>query len=127
MIVGLHHIALIVSDYEQSKRFYTEILGFQLLTEHYRAERFSWKADLALHGVYCLELFSFPDPPARLSQPEALGLRHLALAVTDIQAEMTRLVAFGITVEPLRIDPYTHKTYTFFSDPDGLPIELYQQ
>lgn len=127
MLTGIHHIAIIVSDYERSKRFYTELLGFELLAEHYRAERGSWKADLSLHGTYLLELFSFPEPPVRLSRPEAAGLRHLAFSTTDILAEKARLEALGVSVEPIRTDPYTGKLFTFFQDPDQLPLELYQQ
>lgn len=126
MLLGLHHIAIIVSDYQRSKRFYLDILGFELRSEHYRADRDSWKADLTLQGQYVLELFSFPHPPVRLSRPEALGLRHLAFSVTDIHAEKSRLEKAGVLVEEIRTDPYTTKLYTFFTDPDGLPIELYQ-
>ncbi len=126
MLLKLHHIAIIASDFERSKRFYTEVLGFELLSEHFRAERQSWKADLALHGHYLIELFSFPEPPARLSQPEASGLRHLAFSTPDIYEEKARLEIMGVQVEPIRTDPYTQKLFTFFRDPDNLPLELYQ-
>lgn len=127
MFTGLHHIAIIASDYPKSKQFYTEILGFELISENYRAERDSWKADLSLNGDYLIELFSFPKPAARLSQPEATGLRHIAFCTPDIIAEIARLESLGIAVEPVRTDPYTNKQFTFFRDPDDLPIEIYQQ
>ena len=125
-LTSLHHIAIICSDYERSKKFYTEILGFQPIRELYRAERQSYKLDLALNGTYLIELFSFPDPPKRVSRPEARGLRHLAFAVEDIHKEVQTLANLGIQVEPIRVDEYTGKKFTFFSDPDDLPIELYQ-
>ncbi|PZV82172.1 glyoxylase I family protein [Algoriphagus aquaeductus] len=123
---ALHHIAIICSDYEQSKKFYTEILGFQPIQEVHRAERQSYKLDLALNGTYLIELFSFPNPPKRVSRPEASGLRHLAFAVEDIQKEVQTLANLGVVAEPIRIDETTGKKFTFFSDPDDLPIELYQ-
>ncbi|AQX80302.1 VOC family protein [Plantibacter sp. MCCC 1A11337] len=122
----VHHIAIIASDYERSKRFYTSVLGCELLTEVYRAERDSWMGDLALNGEYLIELFSFPDPPARASGPEALGLRHLAFAVDDVDAGHARLVELGVRVEDVRIDPHTSRKMLFFFDPDGLPLELYE-
>ncbi|MDO5058652.1 MAG: VOC family protein [Neisseria sp.] len=122
----LHHIALICSDYPKAKAFYTETLGLEILAEHYRAERQSYKLDLALNGQYLLELFSFPEPPPRPTRPEACGLRHLAFAVDDIAAEHRRLLAAGIACETVRTDEYTGKTFFFFPDPDGLPIEFYQ-
>lgn len=125
-LTALHHIAIICSDYERSKKFYTEILGFQILQEVYRAERQSYKLDLALNGTYLIELFSFPDPPQRVSQPEAAGLRHLAFAVADIEKEVQTLANLGIKAEPIRVDDTTGKRFTFFSDPDDLPLELYQ-
>lgn len=127
MLSGLHHIAIICSDYEVSKRFYTEILGFELLSENYRAERQSYKADLALNGVYILELFSFPNPPARVSNPEACGLRHIACKVDNINEFIVYLRSKSITVEPIRTDELRGKQFTFFRDPDGLPIELYEE
>lgn len=123
----LHHIAVIASDYAASKRFYCDILGFTLQAEVYRAERDSWKADLALNGEYTLELFSFPSPPARASRPEACGLRHLAFSVADIELAVAHLQQAGVACEPVRVDPYTQARFTFFSDPDGLPLELYEQ
>lgn len=123
----VHHIAIICSDYEVSKAFYTEILGLKLEQEIYRKERQSYKADLSLDGEYILELFSFPSPPARPSRPEATGLRHLAFEVDDIQTEVEALSRLGITTEPIRTDEFTGKKFTFFSDPDDLPIELYEK
>lgn len=124
---GIHHIAIICSEYERSKKFYTDVLGFQVVAEHYRAERSSHKLDLKLGDQYAIELFSFPNPPPRVSRPEAAGLRHLAFAVENIQEAITWLARKGVYAEPIRIDEYTQKHFTFFSDPDGLPIELYQQ
>ncbi|WP_126243916.1 SMU1112c/YaeR family gloxylase I-like metalloprotein [Chitinophaga rhizosphaerae] len=122
---NIHHIAIICSDYNRSKQFYTEVLGFSIIAEHYRAERESWKLDLSLNGIYTIELFSFPEPPPRVSSPEARGLRHLAFSVHDIDAAVKSLAAHGVTCEPVRIDPFTGKKFTFFTDPDGLPLELY--
>jgi len=123
---GIHHIAIIASNYQQSRHFYCEILGLQLLNETYRTERQSWKADLALEGHYVIELFSFPDAPPRISYPEACGLRHLAFAVEDLDLAISHLASHHIECEPIRIDPITEKAFTFFNDPDGLPLELYQ-
>jgi len=125
-ISGIHHIAIICSDYSASKKFYTEVLGFEILREIYRNERDSWKLDLKINGQYQIELFSFPNPPTRPSRPEACGLRHLALLVSDIQTSIDLLASKGVVCEPLRIDPYTSKKFTFLSDPDGMPIELYE-
>ena len=125
-IKRIHHIAIIASDYAVSKAFYCDILGFSLLAEVYREARDSWKADLGLNGQYVIELFSFPFPPDRPSRPEACGLRHLAFAVDDIQAAVDVLQNKGVTCEPVRTDEFTGKQFTFFSDPDGLPLELYQ-
>jgi glyoxylase I family protein len=125
-LTSLHHIAIICSDYERSKKFYTEVLGFQPMQEVYRSERQSYKLDLALNGSYLIELFSFPNPPKRVSRPEALGLRHLAFAVEDIHKEVQTLANLGVVAEPIRIDDTTGKQFTFISDPDDLPIELYQ-
>lgn len=122
----IHHIAVIGSDYQASKRFYCDILGFTLVEEFYREERDSWKADLALNGQYTLELFSFPQPPARPSRPEACGLRHLAFSVDDIAQSIAVLNEAGVVCEAVRIDPHTGKQFTFFNDPDGLPLELYE-
>ena len=126
MLKAIHHIAIICSDYECSKKFYTEILGLSIVDEHYRADRNSWKLDLALNGQYVIELFSFPEPPQRISRPEARGLRHLAFTVTDIDKTISSLNNYGVVTEQLRIDDYTGKRFTFFSDPDGLPLELYE-
>jgi glyoxylase I family protein len=123
---AVHHIAIICSDIEKSKQFYTKVLGMEILSENYRAERNSWKVDLALNGVYTIELFSFPDPPARLSQPEATGLRHLAFAVARLDEAICQLQQHGIKSEPVRTDTHTGKHFTFFNDPDGLPIEYYE-
>ena len=124
---SIHHIAIICSDYHKSKAFYTEILGFQIVQEIYRSERDSYKLDLALGNQYCIELFSFPNPPERVSGPEAAGLRHLAFEVENIEQSVALLQSQNITVEPIRIDEYTGKKFTFFSDPDHLPLELYEK
>jgi glyoxylase I family protein len=126
VIRRLHHAAVIASDYTRSKRFYTEILGLRLVAEHYRAERDSWKLDLALPDGIQIELFTFPDAPRRLSYPEAQGLRHLAFEVSDIHQAIAHLHSHGIEVEPIRIDEATNQRFTFFKDPDGLPLELYE-
>ncbi len=123
---GVHHIALICSDYVRSKTFYTDVLGFTIVEETFRAERNSYKLDLALNGHTTLELFSFPDPPLRPSRPEALGLRHLAFAVDNIERSVDFLTNKGVVCEPIRIDTLTNKRFTFFADPDGLPLELYE-
>ncbi|SEJ12893.1 glyoxylase I family protein [Sphingobium sp. AP50] len=122
----IHHIAVICSNYERSRAFYRDILGFPVLREVWRAERESWKCDLDA-GNAQIELFSFPTPPARPSRPEACGLRHLAFLIDDIDAEVARLTAAGVECEPIRIDPYTDQRFTFFTDPDGLPLELYER
>ena len=119
-----HHVALIASDYERAKRFYTQVLGLAIVAETYRAERESWKLDLALPDGVLLELFSFPNAPARASQPEACGLRHLAFTVDDIDLAIAQLAEEGVVCEPIRIDPVNGNRYTFFADPDGLPLEL---
>ena len=121
---GVHHVAIIASDYVRSRRFYTEVLGLQVVHEHYRAERQSYKLDLQLPDGTLVELFSFPNPPSRPSYPEACGLRHLALRVADMQTSVAALAAHGVAVEPVRTDPLTGALFTFFADPDGLPIEL---
>jgi glyoxylase I family protein len=123
----LHHVAIICSDYATSKAFYTQVLGLEVIAETYRAERDSYKLDLRLGQEAQLELFSFPTPPARPSQPEACGLRHLAFAVDDVAAVAAYLIGQGIAVEPIRVDALTGKQFTFFADPDGLPLELYQR
>ena len=123
----VHHIAIICSDYQVSKDFYTRILGLSVISEHYRAERNSYKLDLALGDRYFVELFSFPEPPARVSRPEACGLSHLAFEVDDILAASEWLKENGIQAEPIRTDEYTRKRFTFFADPDDLPLELYER
>lgn len=123
----IHHVALICSRYEISKQFYTSVLGFSIVQEHYRAERQSYKLDLSLNGQYMLELFSFPDPPARVSKPEACGLRHLAFEVSDMEEAIAYLHKNNIVTEAIRTDEFTGKRFTFFQDPDGLPLELYEQ
>lgn len=127
MLNALHHVALICSDYQASKQFYHQVLGLELIAENYRAERDSWKLDLRLPDGSQLELFSFPGAPARPSRPEAQGLRHLCFAVADVAEAVRWLASRGVTCEPVRIDPYTGAVFTFFQDPDGLPLELYQR
>jgi len=124
---SVHHVAIICSDYQISKKFYTEILGFNILAEYYREKRNSIKLDLNLGERYCIELFSFPNPPARTSRPEACGLRHLAFEVEDIDKAVKWLEENGVSAEPIRIDEYTGKRFTFFSDPDDLPLEFYER
>ena len=121
----LHHLAIICSDYQTSKTFYIEILGGQIINETYRAERNSYKLDLKIADVQ-IELFSFPKPPKRITNPEAQGLRHIAFAVTSMADAVRELESKGITTESIRIDPITNKKFTFFKDPDDLPIELYE-
>lgn len=123
----VHHIAVICSDYNLSKQFYTGILGLTVIKETYRAERQSYKLDLALNGEYIIELFSFPVPPQRLSRPEAAGLRHLAFEVDDIDTAVQYLKKNNIAVEEIRVDELTGKKFAFFADPDNLPLEFYQQ
>ncbi|TRX41348.1 SMU1112c/YaeR family gloxylase I-like metalloprotein [Flavobacterium restrictum] len=123
----VHHIAIIVADYDKSKHFYTQILGLTSIQEIYREERESYKLDLALHGVFVLELFSFPNAPKRISSPEACGLRHLAFEVNDIQATRDYLRAQNQEAEAIRIDLFTQKKFFFIADPDGLPIEFYEK
>ena len=125
-LMGLHHVAVICSDYTASKRFYTEILGLEVLAETYREARNSYKLDLAVNGQYVLELFSFPNPPPRPSYPEAAGLRHLAFAVADVAAAIQHLEQHGVSCEPIRVDEFTGRCFTFFTDPDGLPLEFYE-
>lgn len=125
MFTKLHHVAIICRDYHRSKRFYVEVLGLTPIREVYRAERESYKLDLQVGGSQ-LELFSFPDPPPRPSRPEASGLRHLAFAVEDIERVIAHLERHQVQVEPVRLDPHTGKRFTFFADPDGLPLEVYE-
>lgn len=122
----IHHIAIICSDYEVSKHFYTKILGFEIVAETYREARDSYKLDLAVNGIYAIELFSFPNPPKRTSRPEASGLRHLAFEVNDIKATERYLKDNNLNPEPIRIDEFTGKKFTFIADPDDLPIEFYE-
>lgn len=127
MLNKVHHIAIICSDYQVSKKFYVEILGLHIIQEIYREERQSFKLDLALNGKYIIELFSFPNPPKRVSRPEASGLRHLAFEVDNVEAIVAYLKEYQIISEPIRIDEYTGKKFTFISDPDDLPIEFYER
>ena len=125
-IIRVHHIAIICTDYARSRAFYCDILGARVVAENFRAGRDSWKLDLSLPDGTGIELFSFPDPAPRPNRPEAAGLRHLAFAVKDVSTEKAWLEARGVSVEPVRIDEYTGRAFTFFADPDGLPLELYQ-
>jgi len=125
MFSHIHHIAIICSDYEASKRFYCDVLGFAIIAENFRVARRSWKCDLR-NGDAQIELFSFEDAPPRPSRPEASGLRHLAFAVADLDAVVSHVKASGVAVETVRIDEYTGSRFTFFADPDGLPIEIYE-
>lgn len=124
-MLRIHHIAIIASDYARSRRFYAQVLGFPVIREVYRPERDSWKCDLDA-GNAQIELFSFPDPPPRPSYPEAAGLRHLSFATAGLDDMIARLAAQGIACEPVRVDPHTDRRFTFFADPDGLPLELYE-
>lgn len=126
MLEAFHHVAIICSEYTRSRAFYVDILGLTVIAETLRAERDSWKLDLAIPGGGQVELFSFPSPPARPSRPEAQGLRHLAFTVRDVAASKEHLESKGIAVEAIRTDALTGKLFTFFADPDGLPLELYQ-
>jgi glyoxylase I family protein len=123
---GTHHVAIICSDYARSKAFYVGLLGLRVIAEHYREARDSWKLDLGLPDGTQIELFSFPAPPARPSRPEACGLRHLSFAVADVQHCKQQLEQQGVAVEDIRVDEYTGRRFTFFADPDGLPLELYE-
>lgn len=126
MFNKIHHVAVICSDYEVSKNFYVNILGLEIVQEVYRAERKSYKLDLTVNGVYQIELFSFENPPPRPSRPESAGLRHLAFEVDDVTAVAALLNSRGLVTEPVRTDEYTGKRFTFFADPDGLPLEIYE-
>jgi glyoxylase I family protein len=127
MLQAIHHVAIICSDYSRSKHFYHQVLGLKIVAENYREARQSWKLDLQLPNGAQLELFSFVDAPPRSSRPEAQGLRHLSFAVADVKVTTAWLTAQGVAVEPIRVDPYTGAEFTFFADPDGLPLEIYQQ
>ena len=122
----IHHVAIICSDYQKSRHFYTEVLGFTIVAETYREARDSWKLDLEVGGRYQIELFSFPTPAARPSHPEAAGLRHLAFEVDNIEEAIFHIAEYSVAIEPIRIDEITGKRFTFFADPDGLPLELYE-
>lgn len=126
MLLRIHHAAIICSDYDKSRRFYTDVLGLPVIGEHFREARQSWKLDLALPDGSQIELFSFPAAPPRPSYPEAQGLRHLAFEVHDVEAAKHALEAHGVEVEPVRLDGYTGRRFVFFADPDGLPLELYE-
>lgn len=123
---GVHHIAIICSDYDRSKHFYVNVLGFRVIREVYREARQSYKLDLQVNDQTQIELFSFPNPPQRPQYPEACGLRHLAFVVPDLEVAIADLTAKGIEVEPIRVDEFTDKRFTFFKDPDNLPLELYE-
>ena len=126
-ILRTHHVAVICSDYTRSKHFYTQILGLKIISEVYREQRNSYKLDLRLPDGVQIELFSFTSPPARLSYPEARGLRHLAFEVPNIEEAVEELQGQSVAVEQIRVDEYTGKRFTFFADPDGLPLELYER
>lgn len=123
----VHHIAIICSDYQKSKHFYTEILGLKIIQEIYREERESYKLDLSLNGNFVVELFSFPNPPQRPSTPESCGLRHLAFEVNDIEKTRDFLITNDIVSELIRVDQFTNKRFFFIADPDGLPLEFYEK
>ncbi|MCD2348760.1 SMU1112c/YaeR family gloxylase I-like metalloprotein [Clostridium guangxiense] len=124
---GIHHVAIICSNYKTSKKFYTNILGLKIINETYRKDRKSYKLDLAVGDKYQIELFSFPKAPKRPSYPEARGLRHLAFEIDSIEQAIRELADKNVAVEPVRVDEITGKKFTFFSDPDDLPIELYER
>lgn len=124
-LTTIHHIAIIVSNYEVSKDFYVNKLGFEIIRENYRPARKDYKLDLRL-GDCELEIFGVSNPPKRLTRPEACGLRHLAFAVEDVEATVKELEYIGIVCEPIRVDEFTGKKMTFFADPDGLPLELHE-
>ena len=126
MLKSIHHAAIICSDYKKSKHFYVSILGLKIIAENFRKERNSFKLDLQLPDGSQIELFSFANSPDRPSYPEALGLRHLAFSVESVDAVREYLLSQGVDVEPIRVDEYTNRRFTFFCDPDGLPLELYE-
>jgi glyoxylase I family protein len=127
MLNHIHHIAIICSDYQASKHFYVEVLELQIIRETFREQRSSYKLDLSLNGNYVIELFSFPDPPARVSQPEAAGLRHLAFEVDKLENVISHLKKYGVEAEPISVDEITGKRFTFAFDPDKLPVEFYEK
>lgn len=122
----IHHIAIIVSNYETAKDFYVNKLNFPIIRENYRPERNDWKLDLRVNEYTELEIFAEPDPPKRVNRPEACGLRHLAFCVESVEQTVKELAEVGIDCEPIRVDAYTSKIMTFFQDPDGLPLELHE-
>ena len=126
-LLSVHHIAIICSDYAKSKEFYVDKLGLTIVREIYRESRKSYKLDLAVGEKYQIELFSFPDPPIRKSNPEAVGLRHLAFEVADVEKTVAEFKKKNIICEQVRVDEYTRKKFTFFQDPDGLPLEIYER
>lgn len=123
---GVNHIAVICSDYKRSKKFYVDVLGFRVIRENYREARDSYKLDLEMADGAQIELFSFPNPPTRVSRPEACGLRHLAFSVQNLDATIAHLESHGVEVEAVRTDEFTGKRFSFFADPDGLPLEIYE-
>lgn len=125
-IVKLHHVAIICSNYQKSKQFYTQVLGFEIEHEIYRSDRKSYKLDLSLNGQYLIELFSFPETPQRPTRPEATGLRHISFAVKNIENAVQYFNSINIITEQIRIDEYTNRKFTFLKDPDNLPIEIYE-
>lgn len=125
-IVKLHHVAIICSNYQKSRQFYTEVLGFEIAQEIYREDRKSYKLDLSLNGQYLIELFSFPEPPQRITRPEATGLRHISFAVKNIENAVEYFNSININTEQIRIDEHTNRKFTFLKDPDNLPIEIYE-
>ena len=125
-IKAIHHVAILTDDYERSKTFYTNVLGFTILAETYREDRKSYKLDLSINGQYQIELFSFPEFKERASFPEQKGLRHLAFAVEDIETSVAELVSKGVDVQGIRTDELTNKKFCFFYDPNGQPLELYE-
>ena len=126
-IESIHHVAILTDDYEKSKHFYTAVLGFTIIKETFREDRASYKLDLAVNGVYQVELFSFPEYKERVSFPEAKGLRHLAFAVQDLESAVKELTEKGIDVQGIRTDELTNKRFCFFNDPNGQPLELYER
>lgn len=126
MFKRVHHTAIICSSFEVSKQFYIDVLGLEIIREVYREERKSYKLDLALNGEYIIELFSFPNPPKRLSRPESCGLRHLAFEVDDLNNIIAHCKTHNVIAEPIRVDEFTQKRFTFITDPDNLPIEFYE-
>ena len=123
---GIHHVAIICSNYARSKAFYVETLGFSIIQETFRTARNSYKLDLKVAENTQIELFSFPNPPERPSKPESCGLRHLAFQVDDVEQTVIYLKSKGLEVENIRVDEITGKKFTFFKDPDNLPLEIYE-